>query len=57
VFGTVRALHATGMSAVAALVFVTTILIPAADLAALLYLLGPRSGSGGSRPACRRCYA
>jgi paraquat-inducible protein A len=41
VFGTVRALHATGMSAVAALVCVTTILIPAIDLAALLYLLVP----------------
>ena len=41
VFGTVRALHATGMSAVAALVFVTTILVPAIDLAALLYLLVP----------------
>jgi paraquat-inducible protein A len=41
VFGTVQALHATGMSAVAALVFVTTILIPAIDLAALLYLLVP----------------
>lgn len=41
VFGTVQALHATGMSAVAALVFVTTILIPAIDLATLLYLLVP----------------
>jgi paraquat-inducible protein A len=41
VFGTVRALYATGMSAVAGLVFVTTILIPAIDLAALLYLLVP----------------
>jgi paraquat-inducible protein A len=56
VFGTVRALHATGMSAVAALVFVTTILIPAIDLAALLYLLVPLR-LGGFRPACRRCYA
>ncbi len=41
VFGTVRALHATGMTPVAALVFVTAILVPAIDLAALLYILVP----------------
>ncbi len=41
VLGTVRALHATGMTAVAALVFVTAILVPAIDLAAMLYLLVP----------------
>jgi len=40
-FGTVRALHDGGMTSVAGLVFVTTILMPALDIGALLYMLLP----------------
>ncbi len=40
-FGTVRALHDNGMTSVAALVFVTTILMPALNIGALLYMLLP----------------
>jgi paraquat-inducible protein A len=40
-FGTVRALHDTGMTSVAALVFVTVILMPGLKLAAMLYMLLP----------------
>lgn len=39
--GTVRTLHAQEMSSVAALVFVTTFLMPALQLGAMLYLLLP----------------
>lgn len=41
VFGTVRALYDTGMAGVAALVFVTTILMPVLELAAMVYVLLP----------------
>jgi paraquat-inducible protein A len=37
--GTVRALHAQGMTSVAALVFATAILFPAVELAAMTYML------------------
>jgi paraquat-inducible protein A len=40
-FGTVRTLHDDGMTSVAALVFVTTILMPALELGAMLYMLLP----------------
>jgi paraquat-inducible protein A len=40
-FGTVRALHDDGMTSVAGLVFVTTILMPALNIGALLYMLLP----------------
>lgn len=40
-FGTVHTLHDQGMTSVAVLVFVTTILMPALQLAAMLYLLAP----------------
>ena len=40
-FGTVRALHEDGMTSVAGLVFVTTILMPALNIGALLYMLLP----------------
>lgn len=40
-FGTVRTLHDDGMTSVAALVFVTTILMPAVELGAMLYMLLP----------------
>jgi len=40
-FGTVRQLHDGNMTSVAALVFTTTILMPALEIAALLYLLLP----------------
>ena len=40
-FGTVQALHDNGMTSVAALVFVTTILMPALNIGALLYMLLP----------------
>jgi paraquat-inducible protein A len=40
-FGTVRVLHDQGMTSVAALVFVTTILMPALEIVALLYMLLP----------------
>ena len=39
--GTVRTLHEQEMTSVALLVFVTTMLMPALQLAAMLYLLGP----------------
>lgn len=39
--GAVQALRAQGMSAVAALVFLTTIVFPAAELAAITYMLLP----------------
>lgn len=38
-FGAVRALHKAGMTSVATLVLVTTILVPALDLGAKLYML------------------
>jgi paraquat-inducible protein A len=38
---TVRVLHDEGMTSVAALVFVTTFLVPALEIAALVYLLAP----------------
>jgi paraquat-inducible protein A len=40
-FGTVRTLHDQGMTSVAVLVFVTTILMPALDIGAMLYMLLP----------------
>jgi paraquat-inducible protein A len=40
-FGAVQALWVQGMSAVAALVFLTTIVFPAAELAAITYMLLP----------------
>jgi paraquat-inducible protein A len=40
-FGTVRALHDTGMTSVAVLVFMTAILIPGIEIAAMLYMLLP----------------
>lgn len=40
-FGAVRTLHDDGMTSVAALVFVTTILMPAVELGAMLYMLLP----------------
>lgn len=40
-FGTARALHETGMTSVAALVFMTAIGLPAIELVALIYLLLP----------------
>jgi len=40
-FGTVRTLHDQGMSSVAMLVFATTILMPAVQLASMLYMLAP----------------
>lgn len=40
-FGTVRALESTGMWEVATLVFVTTMLMPGLEIAAMLYLLVP----------------
>jgi paraquat-inducible protein A len=40
-FGTVRTLHDDGITSVAALVFVTTILMPALELGAMLYMLLP----------------
>jgi paraquat-inducible protein A len=40
-FGTVRALYDSDMASVAALVFVTTILMPALNIGALLYMLLP----------------
>lgn len=40
-FGTVRTLYDDGMTSVAALVFATTILMPALELAAMLYMLLP----------------
>ena len=40
-FGTVRTLHDDGMTSVAGLVFVTTILMPALNIGALLYMLLP----------------
>lgn len=40
-FGTVRTLHEQEMTSVAALVFVTTILMPALQLGAMLYMLLP----------------
>lgn len=40
-FGTVQALYNTGMPSVAGLVFVTTMLMPALQVAALLYMLAP----------------
>lgn len=40
-FGTVRALHESGMTSVAALVFVTTMLMPALELGAMTYMLLP----------------
>ncbi len=40
-FGLASALHEAGMSSVAALVFVTLILVPAAQIVAALYLLAP----------------
>lgn len=40
-FGTVRTLHDQGMTSVAVLVFVTTILMPALQLLAMLYMLAP----------------
>ena len=40
-FGTVRALHDDDMTSVAGLVFITTILMPALEIAALLYMLLP----------------
>jgi paraquat-inducible protein A len=40
-FGTVQALRHDDMSSVAALVFVTTILMPALDIGAMLYMLLP----------------
>ncbi len=39
--GTVRTLHETDMTSVAALVFVTTILMPMLDIGAMLYMLLP----------------
>jgi paraquat-inducible protein A len=41
VFGTVRALDAAGMPSVALLVFVTALLLPVVELAAMLYMLLP----------------
>ncbi|MGH7260597.1 MAG: paraquat-inducible protein A [Nitrospiraceae bacterium] len=40
-FGTVRTLHEQDMTSVAALVFVTTILMPALEIGAMLYMLLP----------------
>ncbi len=40
-FGTVRTLHDQGMTSVAVLVFVTTILMPMLDIGAMLYMLLP----------------
>ena len=40
-YGAVRALNSDGMPSVAALVFATTILVPALDIAAMLYMLLP----------------
>lgn len=40
-FDTARALHETGMTAVALLVFMSTIVLPALELVALIYLLLP----------------
>ena len=40
-FGTVRTLYDTDMTSVAALVFVTTILMPVLDVGAMLYMLLP----------------
>lgn len=40
-FGTVRTLHEQDMTSVAALVFVTTILMPALEIGAILYMLLP----------------
>jgi paraquat-inducible protein A len=40
-FGTVRALHEGDMTSVAGLVFITTILMPALNIGALLYMLLP----------------
>ena len=40
-FGTVRVLHEGNMTSVAVLVFVTTILMPALEIGAMLYLLLP----------------
>jgi paraquat-inducible protein A len=40
-FGTVRTLHDQGMTSVASLVFVTTILVPALNMGAMLYMLLP----------------
>lgn len=40
-FGTVRTLHDQGMTSVAVLVFATTILMPALQLLAMLYMLAP----------------
>ena len=40
-FGTVRTLYDTDMTSVAALVFVTTILMPTLDIGAMLYMLLP----------------
>jgi paraquat-inducible protein A len=41
VFGTARALHETGMTSVAVLVFMTAIALPALELIAIIYLLLP----------------
>jgi paraquat-inducible protein A len=40
-FGTVRVLHDQGMTSVGVLVFVTTILMPALEISAMLYMLLP----------------
>lgn len=40
-FGTVRTLHGQDMNSVAGLVFITTIVMPAVQIAALLYMLLP----------------
>jgi paraquat-inducible protein A len=40
-YGAVQTLHSQYMTSVAALVFVTTILVPALDIGAMLYLLAP----------------
>ncbi len=43
-FGTAWALHEAGMSTIAALVFATTILMPALELVALIWMLVPLQG-------------